>query len=248
MPVTINGNGAISGLVITTADLADASVTTPKIADGAVITQDIADGAVTLPKMANVATATLLGRNTAGTGVPEAIPAATARTLIGADNASNLTTGTVATARLGSGTANSTTFLRGDGTWAAAGGAPANLGDVGALMIVAYGGTSNTLAGATIAGSSLYIQNTITQYGSNKVSTYYSEGNSSSNSRTEFDYQRWFAARYGTGNPGFTLAGTTTFSGTWRILSPSLARSYGYDGTYNNFAASTNLVLAVRIA
>ena len=37
-------------------------------------------------------------------------------------NASKLTSGTVGTARLGSGSASSSTFLRGDGSWAAAGG------------------------------------------------------------------------------------------------------------------------------
>lgn len=198
MPVTINGNGAISGLVIATGDIADGAVTTPKIADGAVATVDIADGAVTLPKMANVATGTVLGRSTAGTGVPEALttlPAVSGTNLTnlnatnlasgtvpdarfpatlpiasGANltnlNASNLATGTVGTARLGTGTANSTTWLRGDSTWQTISVTPSTA-DVLNATAGASGGAVGTYAfcynnsasalsiGSTVAGSSL---------------------------------------------------------------------------------------------
>ncbi len=165
MPVTINGNGTISGLVVTTAELQDASVTTAKIAADAVTTVDIANGAVTLPKMADMATASVLGRNTAGTGAPEVLDASTARSVIGANNASNLTTGTVATARLGTGTADSTTYLRGDGSWQVISTSPttaqvlsatagASAGAVGTYAWAVTGSATNLAFGATLAGSS----------------------------------------------------------------------------------------------
>ena len=95
-------------------------------------------GVVTYAKIQNVsATDKLLGRSTAGAGSIEEIActaagrailddvdAAAQRTTLGlatiasSASASDLTSGTVATARLASGTADATTFLRGDQTWA----------------------------------------------------------------------------------------------------------------------------------
>jgi hypothetical protein len=49
----------------------------------------IAAGAVSLSKMANMATASFLGRNTAGTGSPEVLSASTARTMLSINNVEN---------------------------------------------------------------------------------------------------------------------------------------------------------------
>ena len=54
---------------------------------GAIWTID--NGVVSLAKMADMATASLLGRNTAGTGVPEVLSAATAKSLLSLNNVDN---------------------------------------------------------------------------------------------------------------------------------------------------------------
>ena len=72
-------------------------------------------------------TATTLTLGTSGdtVSIPSGVTLANAGTVTGLP-ASAISSGTIATARLGSGTASSSTFLRGDQTYAAAGGGKIN--------------------------------------------------------------------------------------------------------------------------
>lgn len=66
--ITVGGGGA-------TLTLDNSTVTSAKIADGTITTVDLADDSVTVGKLVNLATDSILGRATTGTGDPEVLTA-----------------------------------------------------------------------------------------------------------------------------------------------------------------------------
>lgn len=112
-------------------------------------------------------------------------------------SADQVNSGTMATARLGSGTANSTTFLRGDQTWATVSLPGTGLGDVGSYAVLMMAANTNLATGGTIAGASLRYDYT-----------------ASSTAGSEIPYTQLRSRNVATYD-----GGGTSVSGTWRKVS-----------------------------
>ena len=158
MALTKVTSGTITDSAVTAAKIADGTVVAAEIADDAIVAAKIADDAVTTAKIANSAitdakisavAATKLSGTIADARFPSTLPAASGINLT-ALNATNLGSGTVPTARLGSGTANNGVFLRGDGTWDTAGSTSASDLTSGTLPMARLSGTLPALNGSAL--------------------------------------------------------------------------------------------------
>ena len=125
-------------------------------------------GTITLQAPAVAGTTTLTFPSTSGTVVTDATSTGI--------NASALSTGTVGTARLGSGTADSTTYLRGDQTWAtvSAGGitllgsittSTSNSISLGSLTLTSYKSLMISLTSVSVPNNYIYISSSNVQSG-----------------------------------------------------------------------------------
>lgn len=129
--VAAGSAGTVTSVSVASTDL---SVSGSPITASGTITLNVNNGAITLGKMADVATQTILGRNTAGTGSPEALSAATTKSILSLGNVENTALSTWA------GSTNLTTLgTIGTGTWSAS------------TIAVSKGGTGATTADDAVA-------------------------------------------------------------------------------------------------
>jgi hypothetical protein len=135
---------------ITGASITADSIDGTKIADDAVNSEHLTDGGIDDVHIGVVAATKLTG-TIADARLPATLPAKSGVNLT-ALNATNLGSGTVPTARLGSGTANNGVFLRGDNTWATAGSTSASDLTSGTLADARFPATLPAISGANLTG------------------------------------------------------------------------------------------------
>ena len=162
---TLASSGAltIASNAVTTSKIADANVTLAKLAKlattGTANTSGFlrGDGTWTASLNGTLTATTFSGSGASLTSLPGGNLTGTLPAISGANlislNASNLASGTVATSRMGSGTANAATYLRGDGTWAAPSG-----GGVSADTTVTCSASNNGATCTTAACPSGYFR------------------------------------------------------------------------------------------
>jgi hypothetical protein len=176
-----------------------------------------------------------------GTGATDA---ATARTNLGlvaiasSGSASDLSTGTVATARLASGTANSTTYLRGDQTWAtvSSGGVTSFIGQTGAVDPTVFGAVGGLVRAYYIVSSP-----TANSANSNIITINYAAGTTVSGGSLAYNVYPVANGSNGTwyASEGMYLGGYFSLSGSQSIpfppngSRPSSAYSYITTPLYN---------------
>jgi hypothetical protein len=125
------------------------------------------------------------------------------------------------------------------------------LDNIGSMTIAGVYSSSNYLPGATIAGSSLYYPNTITAVDTNSGVV------SSASSYPSLGSTAWINSsglvgryrRYSTGNTGAQApAGSSTLTGTYRIMSVVSGYYTEYDGGNVTTTTSGHCALVVRVS